>query len=192
MSNIFQADNLDDEQLDYVNNEFFSGFKRYKNWKTLPPKLKDHLPKYMSDKVLLRSKVEENTLKLKSLINIVYSLFSEIPKNSKVTDNMERLSEINKLHSKKSPLNEQQQKAISAYLALVNKSGTDSISSISNVYKHLEQQHQNALNAELHLRQAENTLSLCVNLINQYIDDSEGISYKKILKETKELEKFLS
>ncbi|WP_232769158.1 DNA phosphorothioation system sulfurtransferase DndC [Colwellia sp. Bg11-28] len=189
MSNIFQADNLDDEQLDYVNNEFFSGFKRYKNWKTLPPKLKDHLPKYMSEKVLLRSKVEENTLKLKSLINIVYSLFSEIPKNSKVTDNMEKLSEINKLHFKKSPLNEQQKKAISAYLALVNKSKTDSFSSISNVYKHLEQQHQNALNAELHLRQAENTLSLCVNLINQYIDDLEGIRYKKVKRTPDEIEK---
>ncbi len=116
MSNIFQADNLDDEQLDYVNNEYFSGFKRYKNWKTLPPKLKEHLPKYIKDKNDLKAKVEKNTLTIKSLINIVYALFSEIPKNDKVTDNMEKLSEINSKNSDESPLNEQQNKAVSAYL----------------------------------------------------------------------------
>ena len=60
MNNIFQKENLDEEQLDYVNNEYFSGFKRYKNWKTLPPKLKEHLPKYINDKNALKIKVEKN------------------------------------------------------------------------------------------------------------------------------------
>jgi DNA sulfur modification protein DndC len=189
MNSIFQADNLDDEQLDYVNNEYFSGFKRYKNWQILPPKLKEHLPKYMADKVLLKDKVEENTFKLKSLISIVYSFFSEIPKNDKVTDNMEKLSEISKENSDNLPLSKQQQKAVSAYLELINDSKIESFSSTSDIYNHLQQQHQNTLNTELHLRQAENTLSLCVNLINQYIDDSEGSFTKKVKKTTSEIEK---
>ncbi|MFT7280279.1 MAG: DNA sulfur modification protein DndC [Pseudoalteromonas distincta] len=189
MNNIFQADNLDDEQLDYINNEYFSGFKRYKNWKTLPPKLKEHLPKYIADKVSLKTKVEKNTIQLKSLINIVYSMFSEIPKNDKITDNMEKLSEISNKHSDDLPLSKQQQKAVSAYLALINDSKIESFSSTSDIYNNLQQQHQNTLNTELHLRQAENTLSLCVNLINQYIDDSEGSFNKKVKKTTSEIEK---
>jgi DNA sulfur modification protein DndC len=189
MNNIFQADNLDDEQLDYINNEYFSGFKRYKNWKTLPPKLKEYLPKYIADKVALKNKIEDNTLKLKSLISIVFSIFSEIPKNDKIADNMEKLSEINNKHSEKSPFSEQQQKAASTYLKLVNDSKVESFSSTSDVYNHLQQQYQNTLNAELHLRQADNTLSLCVNLVNQYIDDSEGIRYKKVKKTSDEIAK---
>ena len=191
MNNIFEADNLDDEQLDYVNNEFFSGFKRYKNWKTLPPKLRDHLPKYIKDKSDLKAKVEENTFKIKSLINIVYSLFSEIPKNDKVTDNMDKLSGISKKNTDKSPLNEQQQKAVSAYLELVNDSKIESFSATSDVYNNLVQQHQNTLNTELHLRQSDNTLSLCVNLINQFKDDKEDISYKKTHKITRKVEKIV-
>jgi len=189
MNNIFQADNLDEEQLDYINNEYFSGFKRYKNWQTLPPKLKEHLPKYRSDKDSLKTKVEKNTLQLKSLINIVYSLFSEIPKNDKIADNMEKLSEISSEHSEKTSLSEQQQKTASAYLALINDSKVESFTSTNDIYSNLQQQYQNTLNTELHLRQAENTLSLCCNLVNQYDDDKCGIRYKKVKKSNTELEK---
>jgi DNA sulfur modification protein DndC len=189
MNNIFQADNLDDEQLDYINNEYFSGFKRYKNWKTLPPKLKEYLPKYQADKILLQAKVEHNTLQLKSLINIAYSFFSEIPKNDKITDNMQKLSEFNESTADNLSLNIQQQKAISSYLDLVNDSKIESFASASDFYNHLQQQYQNRLNTELHLRQADNTLSLCVNLVNQYVDDVEGIRYKKVKKTPVEIAK---
>jgi DNA sulfur modification protein DndC len=189
MSNIFQADNLDDEQLDYVNNEYFSGFKRYKNWKTLPPKLKEYLPKYEADKKSLQAKVEHNSVQLKSLINIAYSFFSEIPKNDKITDNMQKLSEFNESNSDNLSFNDQQQKAISAYLGLINDPKVKLFTSTSEFYNHLQQQYQNTLNTELYLRQADNTLSLCVNLINQYVDDVEGIRYKKVKKTPTEIAK---
>lgn len=189
MSNIFQEDNLDDEQLDYVNNEYFSGFKRYKNWKTLPPKLKEYLPKYEADKKSLQAKVEHNSVQLKSLINIAYSFFSKIPKNDKITDNMQKLSEFNESNSDNLLFNDQQQKAISAYLGLINDPKVKSFTSTSEFYNHLQQQYQNTLNTELHLRQADNTLSLCVNLINQYVDDVEGIRYKKVKKTPTEIAK---
>lgn len=192
MINTFQEDNLDEEQLDYVNNEFFSGFKRYKNWQSLPPKLKEHLPTYIKDKNNLKTKVDENTVNIKSLINIVYSLFSEIPKNDKVADNMQRLSEISKENTDNSELNqlnEQQQKSLTTYLSLVSGSNKLSLRSISDIYNHLYQQYQSTLNTELHLRQAENTLSLCVNLINQYVDDLEGFRYKKVNKTPDEIAK---
>jgi DNA sulfur modification protein DndC len=189
MTNIFQENNLDEEQLDYVNSEYFSGFKRYKNWKTLPPKLKEHLPKYISDKNTLKTKVENNLIRMKSLINIVYSLFSEITKNDKISDNMLKLSEINETRVNKSSLSEHEKKLINTYSDVSNDPKTKNLTSINDTYKHLQQQYQNTLNTELHLRQAENTLSLCVNLINQYIDDSEGIHYKKVKKTPAEVEK---
>lgn len=189
MNNIFQADNLDDEQLDYINNEYFSGFKRYKNWKTLPPKLKEFLPKYMADKDSLKAKVEKNSTQLKSLINIAYSLFSEIPKNDKVTDNIDKLAEISNKYSDDVLLSDQQQKAVSAYVELVNDPKIETFSSTASIFNHLQQQYQYTLNTELHLRQAENTLSLCINLVNQYVDDVEGIRYKKVKKTADEITK---
>ncbi len=189
MNNIFQETNLDEEQLDYANSEYFSGFKRYKNWNTLPPKLKEYLPKYVSDKNTLKAKVEHNTLKIKSLINIVYSLFSEIAKNDKISENMLKLSEINVNRASNSDLDEHQKSLIKTYLDLSSKSESEEITSTVDAYNNLQQQHQRLLNAEMHLRQAENTLSLCINLINQYIDDIEGISYKKVKKTTNEIDK---
>ncbi len=191
MSNIFQADNLDEEQLDYINNEYFSGFKRYKNWKTLPPKLKEHLPKYIADKNAFKIKIEENTRKLKSLINIVYSLFPEIAKNDKVADSMQQLAEINKKYAKETAFGEHQQKAAATYLELVNESKSESFTCPSDIYNHLQQQYHRTQNTEAHLRQAENTLSLCINLINQYIDDIKGIRYKKVKKTKNEIDKEL-
>jgi DNA sulfur modification protein DndC len=189
MNNIFQENNLDEEQLDYVNNEYFSGFKRYKNWKTLPPKLKEFLPKYISDKNTLKIKVEKNTIKIKSLINIVYSLFSEIAKNDKITDNIERLSEINESYSDNRALTEHQNSLIINYLNLCQQSDSENLKTLSDVFNHLHQQFHNVQVSEAHLRQSENTLSLCVNLINQYIDDSEGVTYKKVKKTSAEIEK---
>ena len=188
MNNLLQENNLDEEQLDYINNEFFSGFKRYKNWKTLPPKLKMFLPKYISDKATLKIKVEENTIKIKALINIVYSLFSEIAQNDKVTDNIEMLSKINKKYTHTNELTDHQQKLISNYTKLIGERST-ALTSIKGVYDDLQQQYHQLQIAEAHLRQAENTLSLCINLVNQYIDDSEGISYKKAKKTDTEIEK---
>ena len=33
MSDLFIADSLDEEQLDYIESEFIAGFKRYNNYK---------------------------------------------------------------------------------------------------------------------------------------------------------------
>ncbi|MDO6610515.1 DNA phosphorothioation system sulfurtransferase DndC [Shewanella sp. 1_MG-2023] len=42
MADLFQADALDEEQLEYIQNEFFAGFKRYKNSNTLPAELEKY------------------------------------------------------------------------------------------------------------------------------------------------------
>ncbi|WP_413698559.1 hypothetical protein ACLKMH_13005 [Psychromonas sp. KJ10-10] len=39
MADLFRADGLDEEQVDYIENEFFAGFKRYNNHETLPEQL---------------------------------------------------------------------------------------------------------------------------------------------------------
>jgi len=189
MNNLFNEEYLDEEQLDYVNNEYFSGFKRYKNWQTLPPKLKLYIPKYIEDKNNLKNKVEQNTQKLKSLINIVYALFSAIAKNDKVDDCIQDLSAIYKALPKEKKLNEQQLAAVANYSQSVTTRNNKELTTIEAVFNDLTIQYQNAQNTEAHLRQAENTLSLCTNLVNQYIDDYEGISYKKIRKSTTEIEK---
>ncbi|MCG9602720.1 DNA phosphorothioation system sulfurtransferase DndC [Vibrio sp. Isolate31] len=41
MAELYQADCLDEEQIEYIENEFFAGFKRYNNHQSLPAKL-DH------------------------------------------------------------------------------------------------------------------------------------------------------
>ncbi|MBY6197364.1 DNA phosphorothioation system sulfurtransferase DndC [Vibrio hangzhouensis] len=41
MAELYQADYLDEEQIEYIENEFFAGFKRYSNHQSLPAKL-DH------------------------------------------------------------------------------------------------------------------------------------------------------
>ncbi|OLQ79844.1 hypothetical protein BIT28_00915 [Photobacterium proteolyticum] len=41
MAELYQADCLDEEQIEYIENEFFAGFKRYSNHQSLPAKL-DH------------------------------------------------------------------------------------------------------------------------------------------------------
>lgn len=189
MNNLFNEEYLDEEQLDYVNNEYFSGFKRYKNWQTLPPKLKLYIPKYIEDKNTLKNKVEQNTQKLKSLINIVYALFSAIAKNDKVEDCMQELSTIYKKFPKEKQLNEQQLAAISNYSQITTTRNNKELRTIEAVFNDLTLQYHNTQNTEAHLRQAENTLSLCTNLANQYIDDYEGISYKKIRKSATEIEK---
>lgn len=189
MNNLFNEEYLDEEQLDYVNNEYFSGFKRYKNWQTLPPKLKLYIPKYIEDKNTLKNKVEQNTQKLKSLINIVYALFSAIAKNDKVEDCMQELSAIYKDFPKEKKLNEQQLTAISNYSQSVTTHNNKELTTIEAVFNDLTVQYHSIQNTEAHLRQAENTLSLCTNLVNQYIDDYEGISYKKIRKSATEIEK---
>ncbi len=42
MADLFRADGLDEEQVDYIENEFFAGFKRYNNYKTLPEQLNQY------------------------------------------------------------------------------------------------------------------------------------------------------
>ncbi|WP_435237540.1 DNA phosphorothioation system sulfurtransferase DndC [Psychromonas sp. PT13] len=39
MAELFRAEGLDEEQIEYIENEFFAGFKRYSNSKALPPQL---------------------------------------------------------------------------------------------------------------------------------------------------------
>lgn len=189
MNNIFEEDNLDEEQLDYVNNEYFSGFKRYKNWKTLPPKLKVYLPKYIDDKNSLKNKVELNTIKLKSLINLVYSLVSEIAKNDKIEENIQHLSSIYSKLPEQNVLSEEQQNIVSSYVEISDAKSPEQLTSVQAVFDDLKHQYHNSQNTEAHLRQADNTLSLCINLINQYIDDCNGISYKKTKKSAAEIEK---
>jgi len=189
MNNIFQEKNLDEEQLDYINNEYFSGFKRYKNWKTLPPKLKEFLPKYIKDKNTLSDKVDENTTKIKSLISIVYSLFLQIAKNDNIADNMKQLSEISERYSDDKDLTEQQYGLIESYSKLIEESNEKNFNTISDVYENLKQQYHNLQVSEAHLRQAKNTLVLCCSLINQFDDDRCGIRYKEVKKSKAELDK---
>ncbi|WP_408901213.1 DNA phosphorothioation system sulfurtransferase DndC [Photobacterium piscicola] len=42
MAKFFTADALDEEQIDYIENEFFAGFKRYSNHDSLPEKLEHY------------------------------------------------------------------------------------------------------------------------------------------------------
>ncbi|MCD9475466.1 DNA phosphorothioation system sulfurtransferase DndC [Photobacterium phosphoreum] len=42
MAKFFTADGLDEEQIDYIENEFFAGFKRYSNHDSLPEKLEHY------------------------------------------------------------------------------------------------------------------------------------------------------
>lgn len=42
MAKFFTADGLDEEQIDYIGNEFFAGFKRYSNHDSLPEKLEHY------------------------------------------------------------------------------------------------------------------------------------------------------
>lgn len=189
MNNIFNEEHLDEEQLDYVNNEYFSGFKRYKNWQKLPLKLKQYLPKYIDDKNTLNIKVEENTLKLKALINVVYSLFSKIATNDNIEDNMKQLSSFYTSLQKSEKLNEQQLKTIVSYSQLSN--ANNKIETLEAIFDDLKQQYQHLKNSEAHLRQAKNTLTLCCDLINQYDDDKSGIRYKEVKKTKVELDKEL-
>ncbi|MEZ8740092.1 DNA phosphorothioation system sulfurtransferase DndC [Photobacterium swingsii] len=39
MAELYQADGLDEEQIEYIENEYFAGFKRYSNHESLPEKL---------------------------------------------------------------------------------------------------------------------------------------------------------
>lgn len=189
MSNIYQPDNLDEEQIEFINNEYFSGFKRYKNWQSLPPKLKLHLPAYINDKNALQLKVEQQSNTLKSLINFVYAIFSEIANHDKIDENMTRLASIN-TNKPDVKLNESHQKPISAYLKLLNKNDVE-FKTAQQVITDLNQHHHDFQNTQAQYRQAENTLSLCINLINQYIDDKDGISNKKVKKSKNEIEKEL-
>ena len=189
MNSIFNEEHLDEEQLDYVNNEYFSGFKRYKNWQTLPLKLKQYLPKYIDDKNTLNIKVEENTLKLKALINVVYSLFSKIANNDNIEDNMQQLSSFYASLQKSEKLNEQQLKTIASYSQL--STANTKIETLEAVFDDLKQHYQHLKISEAHLRQAKNTLTLCCDLINQYDDDKSGIRYKEVKKTKVELDKEL-
>ena len=192
MSTIYQAENLDDEQLEFINNEYFSGFKRYKNWQTLPPKLKRYLPVYIEDKSKLQVKVEERTNTLKTLISFVYSIFSEIANNDKIDENMDKLTAI---HAKLPPNEEvtaNQKKIITAYFSTLNETPpTEKVITVSDIITDLKKRHQDLKNIEAQLRQAENTLNLCLNLINQFIDDKDGISFKQVKKSTTEIDKEL-
>ena len=42
MAKFFTADGLDEEQIDYIENEFFAGFRRYSNYDSLPEKLEHY------------------------------------------------------------------------------------------------------------------------------------------------------
>ncbi len=42
MAELFIADGLDDEQIEYIENEYFAGFKRYSNHQSLPAKLEHY------------------------------------------------------------------------------------------------------------------------------------------------------
>lgn len=186
MSNTINFDNLDEEQVDYINNEYFSGFKRYSNWQTLPLKLKEFLPQYITDKNVLKIKDDENKSAIKVLINTLFSIYVEIPKNDNIQDNVQKLSALNKAKPKAQPLNEQQLAAVSAFL--VNKNEIE-VNNSCELFTFIQNKFQILLTTELHLRQAENTLSLCINLVNQYVDDVEGLRYKKVKKTSNEIEK---
>jgi len=56
MSDLFIADDLDEEQLDYIENEFFAGFKRYNNHQTLP----EQLNQYNALNIELKNSVSAN------------------------------------------------------------------------------------------------------------------------------------
>ena len=84
MSDLFIADGLDEEQLDYIENEFFAGFKRYSNHQTLPEQLNQYnalnieLKNSVSANLcreLLREERDHEGFTLKHFINDVQNVY---------------------------------------------------------------------------------------------------------------------
>lgn len=84
MADLFRADGLDEEQVDYIENEFFAGFQRYNNHKTLPEQLNqysaldDELKNAVSANLcrdLLREEQNHEGFTLKHFINDVQTVY---------------------------------------------------------------------------------------------------------------------
>ena len=84
MVDLFKTDDLDEEQIDYIENEFFAGFKRYSNHKTLPEQLSqynmlgDELKNALSTNLcqeLLREEQNHEGFKLKHFIEDVQTVY---------------------------------------------------------------------------------------------------------------------
>lgn len=189
MSNKIIFDNLNEELVDYINNEYFSGFKRYSNWKLLPAKLKTFLPIYVAEKNSLKEKCERKTALIKLLINIMFSVYKEIQVNDRIEFNIQKLTELKNLKPKSLTFSLNLKDAISGYIIAAKETYTYNIKNSCELFEYIQTSYEALLISNTHLRQAENTLSLCINLVNQYVDDVEGLRYKKVKKTPNEIEK---
>ncbi|MCW8107118.1 DNA phosphorothioation system sulfurtransferase DndC [Alteromonas ponticola] len=189
MTRTIQIENLFEEQVDFITNEYFSGFKRYKNWKQLPFKLKEVLPHYLDDKANLRYQLENSEKSLKELISLVFSVCSEIPTTDNINHNMAKLSKLFEAESLPESINEHQQQFIDIYLEKSGGKDKQQSKTLGAVFEDLKGRYRELQTVEANLRKSEKTLTLCCELINQYADDSLGVQFKDVKKSKAEIDR---
>lgn len=186
------ADGLDEEQIEYIEKEYFAGFKRFGNWKSLLISLSNELPAFLKNVDVLQNQFDnelENLNFIKNKLLITY--------HDKINDR-KSFAKFQNYYSKNK----------SNYKTSIKKSLLESIDNLELLTNELLQKESithndtceqlitlfdksvsNLTIIDGKLNNTENNINLATSIINDFIDDKDGITYKNIKKSSKEIDK---